>query len=159
MFQMPSASSVSKAIKSARKALMTHFVLRYLGFQHMSRDDFIKEHTRSLVQEVLADGEKVAAIFLDGTYLYIEKSSNYSFQRQTYSGHKHRSLIKPMMVVGTDGYILSVLGPYLSDGKNNDASTLKSMMTEMLESLGFRTEIPEYLSKGLKQHTPEEANH
>ena len=85
----------------------------------------------------------------------------------------------------TDGYILSVLGPYLSDSKNNDASLLKSMMNsnteemltwlqvsdlffidsgfldsiEMLESLGFRTEMPEYLSIGKKQHTTEEANH
>ena len=69
----------------------------------------------------------MAAIVLDGTYLYIEKSFNYSFERQTYIGRKRRSIIKPMMVVGTHCYILSVLGPYLSDGKNNDASIIKSM--------------------------------
>ena len=31
-----------------------------------------------------------------------------------------------MMVVVTDGYILSVMGPYLSNGKNNDASIFKT---------------------------------
>lgn len=30
---------------------------------------------------------------------------------------------------------------------------------EMVESLGFRAEMPEYLKKGQKQHTTEEANH
>ena len=185
LFQMPSKMSVSRAMNTARKSLMTYFVPKYLGFQHISREDFIKDHTRPLVQEVLANGENVAAVVLDGTYIYIEKSANYSFQRHTFSGHKYRSLVKPMMVVGTDGYILSVLGPYLSNGKNNDASILKHMIKgnaeemltwlqegdlfvvdrgfrdsiEFLESIGFRTEMPEYLSKGQKQHSTEEANH
>ena len=91
-----------------------------------------------------------------------------------------------MMVVGTDGYILNVLGPlsYIY-GRNNDASILNSMVKSnveemlnwlqegglfivdrgfrnsiaLLESIGFRTEMPDYLNKGQKQHSTEEANH
>ena len=38
--------------------------------------------------------------------------------------HKHRYLLKPTLLVGTDSYILAVLGPYFSDSHNNDASIL-----------------------------------
>ena len=174
MFQIKDKSIVSKAIKSAREALMKDFVPNNLGFNHISREDFIAEHTRPFVQELLAEGKPVAVLVLDGTYIYIEKSGNYNFQRHTFSGHKHRPLVKPMMVVGTDGYILSVLGPYLADGKNNDASILKDMLEsnveelrdwfqeddlfvvdrgfrdclEFLESLGLKNEMPDFLPKG-----------
>ena len=37
---------------------------KYLGFQHISRDDYIKDHTRPLVQEVLSDGGMLRLLFL-----------------------------------------------------------------------------------------------
>ena len=52
--------SVLRAINTARKSLMT----KYLGFQHISRDDYIKDHTRPLVQEVLSDGGMLRLLFL-----------------------------------------------------------------------------------------------
>ena len=64
-----------------------------------------------------------------------KKSGNYTFQIQTFSGHKHRPLAKPMMVVGTDGDILSVLGPYLADGKNNDSAILNSIIRGNVEEI------------------------
>jgi len=67
---------------------------------------------------------------LDGTYVYIEKSSNYAFQRRTYSLHKGRPLVKPMMMVSTTKYILEVFGPYFADGKNNDASILNNLVKQ-----------------------------
>ncbi|XP_046559913.1 uncharacterized protein LOC124268930 [Haliotis rubra] len=88
------------------------------------------------------------------------------------------------MVVGTDGYILSVLGPYAADGKNNDASITKHMLSTnsddinnwleaddvfivdrgfrdsitFLEKHGFHVEMPAYLEKGKRQHEVEDAN-
>ena len=56
--------------------------------------------------------------------------------------HKHRHLIKPMMVVTTTGYILSVLGPYLADSKNNDAGILRHMLASNTE------EIAAWLNEG-----------
>ena len=58
----------------------------------------------------------------DGTYIYIQKSSNYSFTKKTYSIHKNRPLVKMMVIVSTKGYIIEVLGPYLANGANNDAN-------------------------------------
>lgn len=82
-----------------------------------------------------------------------------------------------------DGYILSVEGPYLADGKNNDAaiadSIFKRNQGQILDwlqdedvivvdrgfrdvvgtivQLGFKVEIPHFL-KGRKQLSAQEAN-
>ena len=121
---------------------------------------------------------------MDGTYIYIQKSQNYRFQRRCFSMHKNRPLVKPMVVTTTDGYILSILGPYFSDGKNNDASILthalqtnedgiRTWMKEgdifildrgfrdaidFLEENGFQTEYPSFLKKSDKQLNTEDAN-
>ena len=122
-------------------------------------------------------------IIWDGTDYYIEKSSSYSFNRHTYSGQKHRLLVKFMSLVFPDGYVLESIGPYLADGKNNDAGItqhilgLHSDLTDWLsegdvcvvdrgfrdvldvfEDLGLETKMPSFLKKGLSQHTTEEAN-
>lgn len=36
--------------------------------------------------------------------------------------YKDRSLVKPMMFVASGGYIVDIMGPYLADGKNDDAN-------------------------------------
>lgn len=43
--------------------------------------------------------------------------------------------MKPMIVVTATGYIVSVLGPYLADSKNNDASILRHMIYHNAEEL------------------------
>ena len=119
-----------------------------------------------------------------GTYIYIEKSGNYSFQRRSYSVHKRKPLLKPMILVATDGYILTVLGPYLADGKNSDAKITEHTWTsnveditdwfeeddvmvvdrgfrdavDILNDFGINAQMPHFLNKSEKQHTTEEAN-
>ncbi|XP_033726743.1 uncharacterized protein LOC117316313 [Pecten maximus] len=178
-------SSVQRAIVSARKALSEHFTRNYVGFQHITGNEVIKEHTRPLAQELFGSIiNKPAILVLDGTYIYIQKYHNFKFQRRSYSMHKNRPLVKPMMYVTTTGYIVSVLGPYLADYKNNDANILKhnvkgnmENLTEwikeedvmvvdrgfrdsidMLTEMGIHTEMPRFLSRGQKQFTTEEAN-
>jgi len=98
--------------------------------------------------------------------------------------HKGRPLIKPMVVVSITGYFVTVVGPYLSDSKNNDASILKHMLNtnvedikqwvqeddifivdrgfrdslELLEDLGIKAEMPSFMIKGQKQMSVDEAN-
>ena len=76
MFQRPNVQYISKAIRSARAVLMKEFVPQHLGTQHISREEFIREHTPTFVKQLFADGKDVAALVMDGTYIYIEKSSN-----------------------------------------------------------------------------------
>jgi hypothetical protein len=81
------------------------------------------------------------------------------------------------MIVTTTGYIVSILGPYLSDSTNNDASILKHMIHcnteelrtwlkeddifvvdrgfrgagEVLKDIGIKMEIPSFMPNGAKQ--------
>ena len=41
--------------------------------------------------------------------------------------------LKPMTVVTTTGYVISVLGTYLTDGKNDDSSIMQTDAKEILE--------------------------
>ena len=164
---------------------MTNFVPINLGFSHISREEIINSHTRPLAQQLLSDITSAPAILvLDGTYIYIKKSGNYTFSRRSLSMHKRRPLLKPVMIVSTIGYIVSVLGPYLADPKNNDSSILnhsihsnteeiKNWVEEgdifvvdrgfrdseaVLNDLGIRMEMPAFIRKGQKQLYAEEAN-
>ena len=89
-----------------------------------------------------------------------------------------------MVVVSTSGYFVTVVGPYLADQKNNDASILNHMLKTnveniktwvneedvfivdrgfrdslaLLEELGIRAEMPAFMNKGDKQMSTENAN-
>lgn len=85
---------VRRAVSSAKEALMTDFVSRNLGFGHISRDEVITNHTRPMAQDLFSNGlaeSPQALLVLDGTYIYIQKSSNFSYSRRSYSLHKHRT--------------------------------------------------------------------
>lgn len=170
---------VRRAIVSARTSLMRDFVPHNLGFNHITREEVIQNHTRQLARNLMTEDvtSNPAILVLDGTYIYIQKSSNFAFARRSYSMHKHRPLVKPMMVVTTTGYIVSVLGPYLADSKNNDASILRHMIyhnaeelrnwlqeedvfvvdrgfrdaQDVLEDVGIKLEMPAFMKRGEKQ--------
>ncbi|KAK3108477.1 hypothetical protein FSP39_008804 [Pinctada imbricata] len=88
-----------------------------------------------------------------------------------------------MSIVLPDGYVLGRIGPYFSDGKNNDAGMIKHIMTlnndlkdwinegdvcvvdrgfrdvlEVFEEMGLESKMPAFLGKGLSQHSLAEAN-
>lgn len=112
----------------------------------------------------------------------MNKSGNFKFKSKSYSMHKGRSLVKPLIIVSPTGYYLSVMGPYLA--RNNDASILKHVMKsniedicnwvekddifvvdrgfrdslDFLEELGIQAHMPSFMSKGEKQMTTESAN-
>lgn len=133
-----SKSSVRRAITSVRVTLKEHFVPLNIGVNHISRQTLINNHTRQLAKSIFTDGSGDSSkliLVLDGTYIYIQKSQNHYFQRRSYSMHKGRPLVKPMVVVTTTGYYLTILGPYLSDGKNNDARILNHILRSNLEEI------------------------
>ena len=89
-----------------------------------------------------------------------------------------------MMLFASDGYIISVLGPYLADGRNSDSKITEHMlrsntenMTEwfqqgdvlvvdrgfrdvadLLKDFGIKSHMPHFLTKSQKQLSTEEAN-
>lgn len=176
-------TGIRRAIATARKELSINFTPKYVGFQHITRQDIKDQHTRPLAKELFGnDIDNPVILVADGTYIYIQKSHNFKFQRRSYSLHKNRPLVKPMIIVSTTGYIVSVLGPYHADYKNNDANIIKhnfrmnmEQMTDwisegdilivdrgfrdavdFLEEMGIQSKMPSFLKKGQKQHTVEE---
>ena len=127
-FSFSEKRTVGQVLKSARLSLVKYFVPKYLGFEHISRDKLIKDHTRPLARYLLTGNREAAVLILDGTYIYCQKSACNLLQRRLFSSHKLRPLIKPMMCGSTDSYICSAIGPYFSDWRNNDANIVDHIL-------------------------------
>jgi len=87
----------------------------------------------------------------DGTYLYIQKTGDYAMGRKSYSGHKKRPLVKFMSLVFPDGTVFDVLGPFFSNGANNDAGMTAHILnlTDQAEKIEGMTneEFEAYLNE------------
>lgn len=56
LFNVKSERYLSRIVKRARGALVTDFVPKYLGFENISREDIIENHTTVCARELLASG-------------------------------------------------------------------------------------------------------
>ena len=83
-----------------------------IGFFHISSADI---HVYS--QSLFGGSETLSLLVVDGTYMFIKKTMNFIFQRKTYSLHKGRPLVKPMVIVSTSGYYITFLGTYIARTK------------------------------------------
>lgn len=127
LFGYSDDSASSKALKSVRVTLMNEFVVKNLGVNNLSREQVLSRVPEFSQKLYAAEKDKLVVI-MDGTYIYTQKSNNYKVQRRFFSGQKSRPLIKPMMIVTTDGYIVDCIGPYV--GANNDSSILICLMKQ-----------------------------
>ncbi|CAF4659356.1 unnamed protein product, partial [Rotaria sp. Silwood2] len=125
LFNLENKRVVSHINNQVRKALMKDFVPYHLGLKHITRQTAIEEHQTAIATILHTNKPDQLCVIADTTYLFIQKSTNNQIQRKSYSMHKHRNLVKPMILTTTDGYILCSLGTFFSDYKNNDASILK----------------------------------
>ncbi len=134
---LPSISvyQCKKMVSNVRELLSDYFVPIYLGLRSTSRAEVIKGHTSVFARTLLNADADQAFMIWDGTYIYIQKSCSYSFQHKTYSGHKNRNLAKFMMLISNDGLIVETVGPYLADGKNNDAKIMEDMFKANLNDI------------------------
>ena len=71
----------------------------------------------------------------------------YTSTRKPFILHMKGSLLKPIMIVSTTGYIVACIGPFLFDCSNNDASMIKSILLENIENiLGWIQEVDHQFS-------------
>ena len=117
------------------QTLIVEFLPKHLGLNYISYDDFVESFTRSSAKTLFTQRQDKATGVADETYVLIEKSFNYRFQRRTYYIHKGWPLVKPMMLVSITGCILEVLGPYFIDNENNDAPILTEHIKSTAKSL------------------------
>lgn len=166
-----SRQTIDRKIKLARLCLYNDFVPLYLGMDHITRNQII-DRNRRLPSFIYGNQESPKAILIvDGSYIFIQKSSNFLFQRNSYSLHKFQNLIKPFMLVCGDGYIVDVTGPYAattSDAtiiqqilENHEGPLEEAPINYLLEAgdifildRGFRDAVPVLESYGYVPHIP-----
>jgi len=164
---------------------MIRFVPQNIGLNAITREQYIQQHVTEFVNTLYNEEENIRKVItcIDGTYSYIEKSSNFQALRQSYYLHKGRDLVKPALIVAPDGYILDIHGPYFSDARNNDAAMLEREFQNagalrewlgenaiiildrgyrdvlpLLQNLGIETHMPPLLQEGQTQLSTEDAN-
>lgn len=98
-----SLKTIQRRCDFVRDVLKRMIVPRFINFD-MSRSDLVSH--KSKTSSILFDDDcpTSAHVILDGTYIYIEKSTNQRFQKDTFNAHKMRNYIKIMMGVLTVEY-------------------------------------------------------
>ena len=118
------------------RGALKEFVEHNLGAKHLTRDEWISQNTIQVTELFLKNDEQLALV-ADGTYCFIQRSSNNEFQRDTYSVQKKRHLVKPFVVCAANGTIVEIYGFY--NAKQNDAK----IMEDILEKDQFLRELLE----------------
>lgn len=172
-------TAVTNQLNKVRLAMERDFVFENVNYVR-SRNDLAGCSTL-LSQMLFCDSDiSRPVLVLDGTYVYIQKSSNYTFQKLSYNAYKKRDFVRVMMCTTTDGAIVFAMGPYAAS--TNDAKVLKSIFEntnafdhlipgdvflvdrgfrdckEFLEESGFNVQTPASLAQNQKQLSTAEAN-
>ncbi|XP_058806543.1 uncharacterized protein LOC131672967 [Phymastichus coffea] len=186
MFYYPSRQSTGMQIATVRQSLSARFCHGNIGFDAMTREEFIERHVTPFANQLYNHTPQYprAIVYIDCTYLDIEKSSCFQVLRQSFCVHKHKHLVKPSVIVGPDGYILDIQGPYFSNALNNDARILLNELNrdvngmqnwfqegdivivdrgyqnsiQTLQGIGLITRMPPLLDRNQNQFRTEEAN-
>lgn len=186
MYGYSSRQNTSSVVALVRESLELRFVSQNVGLDAITRDDFINNQVTPFSNQLFNPEPDIPRVILiiDGTYSYIQKCRNFRVLRQYFNVHKSRHLLKPVMVVPPDDYILDVQGPYFSDARNNDAHLLRNEFdrdadrirsylqeddilivdrgyrdaVELLDRLGVAHKMPALLARSQAQLTTEEAN-
>ncbi|RVE41531.1 hypothetical protein evm_013816 [Chilo suppressalis] len=122
LFNKPRAT-LERWMRKARNCLVYDFVLFHLGFNHMTTQD-LSSRNRIIPEELFSNPDlpasvKPTIVICDATYVFVQSSSNYLYQKETYSLQKMDNLVKPFLIVCCDGHIVECLGPYKAT--TNDA--------------------------------------
>ncbi|KAJ8910345.1 hypothetical protein NQ315_004544 [Exocentrus adspersus] len=159
MFGHTSRQKTSLVISTVLLTLSHDFVPRFLGYGHMNRPEFVENHVTAFANQLYnTDPENQKAIvYIDATYFEVQKSKNFKVLRKSFSNHKKYHLLKTVMDLASDGYILSTHGPYFCDSANNDANIL---LKEYQNDIGNirEVELPAHLG-ARNQPSTEDANH
>lgn len=85
-------------------------------------------NTTPLSRKLYEVNDDTAVVTFDATYVFTIKSSNYDFQKKTYSMQFGRNLVKFMLCVSTNGHIAGVYGPF--EARKNDATILNEILNK-----------------------------
>nr|XP_034194639.1 uncharacterized protein LOC117610900 [Osmia lignaria] len=171
-------STAQRHIARGRKALVFSLPPTVLRPRRQELEDEISQIAKTMY---FPDGHRGELVTIwDGTYIYHQKSSNFRFQRKTFTAQKMRNLLKPMVCVTTTGRFIDI--DCCWSNEVNDAAILKQIMEKdwfkdtfrpgdvfvldrgfrdvvaALEERGFRVVMPEFLKRGQKQFESRQSN-
>ena len=109
-------TTISRRFHSVLKAFETYLIPNNLGLHNYTPDRIREKHRTELFAKIFPN----VVLVVDGTYIYIQKSSDFEFQKFTYSGQKNRNLLKFLVFCTPSGRYVEIFGPYGSDGHHND---------------------------------------
>ena len=69
LFQLPDKQAVCKTIHSVRSALLQRFVPRNIGFNHITRQQIIDNHTTDLAKKLLTTSSTQCCLVADGKFI------------------------------------------------------------------------------------------
>lgn len=173
--------TVRRWIKAIRVKITQNFVPNYVGIDCITRERAI-QNIGPIARAICADGDQDKLVTIwDGSYTYHQKSINIGFQKRSYSVQKGRPLIKHMLCVSPNGYILDCIPEHAAC--DNDASILNSIFSSQdavrnyfnrgdvfvldrgfrdsknyLEQQGYKVIMPKFLERGQKQLSWKDAN-
>lgn len=166
-----SRRNLERKIRVTRECLERDFVPLHLGLDHISIEE-VTRRNREVPNHIFGTNPRAKSIIIcDGTYLYLQKSANFLFQRKSYSLHKFKNLIKPFLVVCADGYIIDVFGPYAATtsdatiiqkildnhGDRAEEAPIRWFLNEgdaIILDRGFRDAVPDLEACGFEPHMP-----
>ena len=124
MFQYPSRQATRLAIATVRQTFMQRFVPANIGFDAITRENYIARHVTEFANELYNPDPHTPRVItiIDATYTYMPKvPTSENFDSYIHKGHH---LVKPVLIVAPNGWILIIQGPYFSDHPNNDPAIL-----------------------------------
>ena len=74
--------------------MLTHFVPHYLGFNYISRQEVINNHSSPRATRLLTDKPNAVVLAIDGTYLYIQVHNILTILQHTSEQFSMRNQIR-----------------------------------------------------------------
>lgn len=119
--------TVERRMTKVRNAIEEDFVYEHVNYVR-NREELIPYNSEMGRRLLCADNPDRVILICDGTYIFINKSQNFQFQKETYTDKKKRNFVKVMMCVTCNGTIYLALAPY--SATMNDAKILRSIFEE-----------------------------
>lgn len=74
-------SQIQRSFHATKNALVHDYIPKHLGFHHIDHDTFAEQHTSPLAKTLFtSETSEAAVLVMDGTYIYIKKSSDYHYK-------------------------------------------------------------------------------
>lgn len=118
--------TISSWVRTVRDVFHSNFVPLFL--YNRKRSDIVRNAT-PLSRVLYEVNENTAIVCWDATYVFTIKSSNYDFQKKSYSLQHERNLVKFMLCVSTNGFTEGVYGPF--DARKNSTTAMYLLLIEV----------------------------